>query len=353
MPYQLELLPRGHGQPLGQARLRTEPADFVVDEQLGFYPEGHGEHVFVHLNKTDLTTRDAARRLSSLAGVRESLVGYSGLKDRHARTSQWFSIQLPGTAAPDWSRLESEQISIIEAVRHPRKLRRSQHRANRFRLRLRDVLCDAPQLQERLESIAAQGVPNYFGPQRFGNAGDNVDAALRMFRSERPRRGALRGILISAARSYLFNEVLSQRVTADSWARLLPGDVLLHVEEDRLLGERELEEPLDTAYRCGRIDASAMLWGLGDLRSSGSVREIESDIASRHAEIVRGLEAAGLKQQRRGLRLFPREFEWSLDGDVLELGFELAPGGYATSVVRELVDAIEPGIDRPNGRDHD
>lgn len=342
--YCFDDLPKAHGEPLGSAVLRSSPEDFIVDELLGFQPDGAGEHVFLRVCKRELTTRDVAKRLACFADVRELAVGFSGMKDRRARTTQWFSVQMPGRGALDWSTLNCEELQILDVARHSRKLRRAQHRANRFRLTLRGLDCDEARIGERLARIAALGVPNYFGPQRFGNAGDNVVQALIMFRGKRLRRGPLRGILISAARSFLFNEVLAERVRAGSWCRIESGDVLLHRDSDRLVGEGEMDHgTIDRHYRSGQVDATGALWGRGELISAGAVKRVESDVAERYREIADGLEQAGLSQQRRNLRLLADGLEWGYRGSDLALAFDLPVGGYATSLVREIARTIEDG----------
>ncbi|MDX1606890.1 MAG: tRNA pseudouridine(13) synthase TruD, partial [Candidatus Competibacterales bacterium] len=185
MPDPVAALPRALGDPPVRGRYRVEPEDFQVHEQLGFAPSGAGEHVLLRVVKRDLDTERVARALARHAGVRASAVGYAGLKDRRAVAEQWFSVQLPGREAPDWDGLELPGVEVLEQHRHDRKLRRGALAGNRFRLVLRSLEGDPGELQQRWQRILSRGVPNYFGPQRFGRDGANLDRALALFARER------------------------------------------------------------------------------------------------------------------------------------------------------------------------
>ncbi len=191
--------------------LRAAPEDFFVDEDLGFAADGLGEHVFVRLEKRGANTDFVAKELARFAGVRPDAVSYAGMKDRHAVTRQTFSIHLPGKADPDWSALLHAEFRVLEAVRHSRKLQRGALKGNRFRIVLRDVQGDSDAAGKVVEAICAQGVPNYFGEQRFGREAANVGKAHVMFKGKRVQRHE-RSLLLSAARSHLFNAVLAERV---------------------------------------------------------------------------------------------------------------------------------------------
>lgn len=332
-------LPYAFGEPLATGSLRERVADFVVDELLDLKLAGEGEHAYLQIKKTDINTRDVVHKLGRLAGVRERSIGYSGLKDRHAIATQWFSVHLPGKPDPDWQSLLDTKIELLQVARHTRKLRRAEHRANRFSLTIRGIAtAEHAEIVERLTVIGSHGVPNYFGEQRFGNAGDNVYQALRMFQGERKvAKGWLRNMLLASARSFIFNEVVGARVQRGDWHQLIEGDVMIIPGEDRLLGDEELNCSLVDAHAQGLIDSSAILWGRGELRTSGVARKIEEDVVGRYAELAAGLEAAGLSQQRRPMRLRPAGLEWQVNEDNLVLTFELPVGAYATSLVREVV----------------
>ncbi|MDM3870290.1 tRNA pseudouridine(13) synthase TruD [Porticoccus sp. W117] len=324
--------PFAHGGPLGSAGFRTEPEDFVVDEALGFEPCGDGEHLLLHLRKRNQNTRWLAQQLADIAGLRPMDVGYCGLKDRRAVTSQWFSLYLPKQEL-DMARVHAiEGVDVLASDRHNRKLRRGDHAGNHFEIRLQAITGDRQQLQQRLEQIAEQGVPNYFGEQRFGHHGNNLREFEKRFvgqsgdaRANQRRRGRRPGgdggIVLSAGRSYLFNRVLAQRVEQGNWYSTLPGE---------------------------EIPTGAM-WGRGRSSAPEAVRQLEQMVVQALPGWCDALEHSGLGQERRPLQLLPDRFEWRFDGEDLLLQFSLPPGAYATAVIRELTTvstdrdrAVEP-----------
>ena len=225
---EFELLgPLAYGEPLGSAVLKATAEDFQVDEVLDIPLSGDGEHLWLWVEKRGLNTEEAARRIAKAAGVPLRTVSYAGLKDRQALTRQWFSVQLPGKADPDLSAAENDTLKILKTSRHKRKLQRGAHAANGFTLRLTQLNADKEALQQRLELISQQGVPNYFGSQRFGWQGGNVgEARDYAARKALPEQRNVRSRLLSTARSYLFNQVLAARVADSSWQRAQVGDLL-------------------------------------------------------------------------------------------------------------------------------
>ena len=334
-------LPWAHGGPPLQARFKLEPEDFVVDELLGFEPTGAGEHAFLRIEKRGANTAWIAGRLARIAGVAPVAVGYAGLKDRHAVARQHFTVHLGQRAEPDWSALAADGARVLLATRHQRKLPRGALAGNRFRILLRDVTGDAAAAASRLDAIAARGVPNYFGEQRFGRDGGNVAAARAMFAGRRVDR-AQRSLLLSAARSRLFNAVLAQRVLDGCWDEAIAGDVFQLDGRGSVFGPEPLDAALQQRVAAGEIHPTGPLWGAGPLRSAGAAAQREQAVAVAEPAIAAGLEAAGLRQERRALRLRVHAFghAW-LAPDRLELGFELPPGTYATVVLRELARLVE------------
>jgi len=330
--------PHAHGGPVARGRLRAEPADFRVEELLGFEPDGHGEHAFLWVEKTGANTDWVARRLAQVAGVAPMAVGYAGLKDRHAVTRQVFTVQLAGRADPDWNALGIEGVKVLSVARHSRKLRRGAHRGNRFVIRLRDVEGDAGAIAARLETIAARGVPNYFGEQRFGRDGGNVALAETLFAGRRLAREQ-RGIALSAARSTVFNAVLARRVADASWDRPLEGEVWMLDGTHAIFGPEPWTDALAQRLAALDIHPSGPMWGLGELRSAGVVAALERAVARDHAGLAAGLEQAGLSQERRALRLRVRDLRHAwIEAGMLELAFALDSGAFATGMLRELVD---------------
>jgi len=330
--------PRAHGLPPAHGMLRAEPEDFQVEEELGFAPSGAGEHLLLKVRKRNANTAWVARELARIAGCAAAQVGYAGLKDRRALAVQWFSVPRP-RAAVDWLRVEREDFEVLEAHPHTRKLPRGALSGNHFAVRVRATAGDgtslAARIAPRLAQIARAGVPNYFGPQRFGRDGANL--ARSGASSLGTLRGAERGFVLSAARSVVFNAVLAARVLDGSWNRLLSGDLA------NLAGRGSVfpvEQP-DTmlASRCERLEIhpSGPLWGEGEPASRGGVLELESHVAARFPAQCRLCAGAGMRQERRSLRLEVPELSCTSEAQAVRLNFRLGRGGFATAVLRELV----------------
>ena len=339
---ELELLgPQAHGPVCGQAVLKATAEDFQVDEVLDIELSGQGEHLWLWVEKRGLNTEEAARRLACAAAVPQRAISYAGLKDRQALTRQWFSLHLPGKADPDLSGAEGHSLSILKTVRHSRKLQRGAHEANGFTLRLKQLKADPAVLEERLQLIKQQGVPNYFGLQRFGHQGGNLQEALRFAeRGEFPEQRNLRSRVLSAARSYLFNRALAQRVAAGNWNKAEVGDLLAFTDSRSffMAGEAECVDP-----RLAILDLhpTGPLWGEGDSPAAGSAHTQEQRLAGEHAALANWLASAGMKQERRILRLPIGKLAWHYpEPDVLQLAFVLPAGCFATVVVRELLDLL-------------
>ena len=338
-------LPRTHGASVLSAAIRTTPEDFRVEELDGFEASGSGEHLLLTVEKRGMTTAFAASRIAQWAGVDEPAIGYAGLKDRHALTRQRFSVHLPRRNNPDPATLDCDGFRVLKHEWHARKLPRGALAGNRFELVLRDIQGERDGIEARLHTIAERGVPNYFGEQRFGRAGDNVANALAMFAGRRMRREQ-RSLLLSAARSELFNRVLAVRVEDECWDRGLEGEVWMLDGSRSVFGPETWSESLAARLAAFDIHPSAPLWGRGDLRSSGRMRDLELTALDSTGSLAlrAGLEAAGLKQERRATRLRPGKLSWEwLDSASLRLAFALPAGTYATTVMAELGELTDAG----------
>lgn len=303
------------GQPLKTAIFRQEPEDFIVDELLAEPLSGEGEHLWLHIKKRGENTDWVNKKIANYFSVRNMDVGYGGKKDRHAVTSQWFSVYLPGQAHDfDWQTFNAMaqlDAELLGASSHTKKFKKGEHLANRFEIRLRNVELDEA-LIERLVFIKEHGVPNYFGEQRFGRGAANLEKADRWAKDPRSVKDRnLKGILMSSARSYLFNKVLSERVSLGNWQQVLPGDT--HPE------------------------ASGPLWGRGRSLVSEETLSLEEGVLAPFDSWSAALENVGLSQERRPLCLRPEGFSWRADGGDVVLNFILGTGQYATSILRELV----------------
>jgi tRNA pseudouridine13 synthase len=329
--------PRAHGVPVVSGRLRTESADFRVDEELGFDPSGDGEHDLLHVEKTDANTSWVASRLAAFATVRDVDVGYCGLKDRHAVTTQYFSVRRPTRAGTDWTGFRAEGVRILGHARHHRKLKTGSHAANRFAIVLRgpDLARQTDALAARWAQVTAQGVPNYFGEQRFGRDGGNLVLASDVFGGRRVRRAQL-GLAYSAARAFLFNHILAARVMDGSWNRLLAGD-LANLDGSGSVFAVDDVTP-DLARRCGDFDLhpSGTLWGEGAPLSRLIAAAIEEDAIAGDADFATGLERARVEAGSRPLRVRPSTASMAVETESARFEFRLPPGSFATAVLREV-----------------
>ena len=338
---QFDQFARAHPALDIKAGFKQAPEDFVVDEQLSFEPCGEGEHAWLRVRKRDSNTDWVAARLADHAGVKKSAVGYAGLKDRFAVTTQWFSVHLPGREDVDWAGLQVDGVEVLKAMRHRKKLQRGALRRNRFAIRLRDIepAGDASfsQLGARCALIRQHGVPNYFGEQRFGHERRNLADAEALFQQPRRRMPRhKRGLLLSAARSWMFNAILSERVIAGTWNRGIPGDVFMLDGRSACFRDDGSD---DTGARIerGEIHPTAVLWGEGESMATQACAAVESDVVDRFPLFRQGLIDTGVARQRRALRLMVRDIECRREGSDLLLTFSLQAGGYATMVLREII----------------
>lgn len=335
------ILPPAHGGPLGRGEIKRHPEDFQVTESMPVTLEGEGEHLWLHIEKTGWNTEAVALWLAGQAGVHRLAVGYSGLKDKHAITRQWFSVQLPGKADPALS--WPAGLKLIEANRHRRKLNRGTHRANRFVIRVRDVTGDGTQLEDRLTAIADLGVPNYVGQQRFGREQKNLYRGRDwLLGGEAPRKRALRSLWLSAVRSDLFNRVLAARVEQSVWDRLLPGDILQPAGSRGLFAADEEPQAAQRLHD-GSVHPTAPMPGVPGMASSGACRQLETAALAEQGALIDRLAALGVAEHRRATRLVAQDLRWHWEpskeggGRHLILAFDLPTGAFATTVLAELL----------------
>lgn len=330
--------PYAYGGPSGTGKIRTESKDFVVNEMLSFEPAGEGEHVFLLIEKTGENTEFVARRLARIACVRSRDIGYAGLKDRHALTTQWFSVWLPGKQERSWSELESDGIRVLDQVRHARKLKRGAISGNRFELTIREWQGDEKLLEVQLNRIKNGGVPNYYGEQRFGHDGQNITKALALFEGTKFKREQ-KSLYLSAARSFLFNQILAERVRRNTWNRPLLGDVFIFDGSRGFFKSDRLDSELIARVEAGVIHPSASLCGKGPSEASGEVLALEIAVNERYPLLANGLINFGLESARRGLRMNVSDLSWHfIERDRLQLTFTLPAGSYATAFIREIIE---------------
>jgi len=337
---------RANGPVTASARIRSVPEDFRVQEVLGFAADGEGPHLMLTVEKRGANTHWVAGQLARHAGIAAREVGYAGLKDRHAVTVQCFTLNIDRKPEPDWSALPTDEFKVLKSERHRRKLKTGALEGNRFRLVLRDLSSPISTLLPRLESIKTRGVPNYFGVQRFGRGAANIEKAEAALSGRlRIHDRRLFSLLLSTARSLIFNDVLATRVQAGNWDRLLDGEVMMLDGSHSVFRADAADVELQRRLAAGDVHPTGPLWGRGEPMTAGEVRALEAEAAARHPELTTGLVKVGVEMARRSLRLAVKDFAWQVASEGLILEFFLPAGAYATAVLRELIDMDEASLD--------
>ncbi|MDM7861665.1 tRNA pseudouridine(13) synthase TruD [Alteromonas sp. ASW11-36] len=338
-----------HGSPLGRGRFKQHASDFIVTEHLGYTPTGEGEHIYVWLEKQELNTAFVAEQLAKFCNVPLRAVTYAGRKDKFALTQQWFGVHLPGKTDPDWQQFSLDGARIMYTVRHNKKLRTGNLKGNQFTIRLRAV-SDSDDIARRLEQVAEQGAPNYYAEQRFGvrrdaegrlNVGGNLMLAERMLQGEAIRNRNKRSMAISALRSWLFNQMVSERIAAGYFNTVLHGDAL------QLSGSNSFfiasDDDLELAKRLasGDVSITAPLVGRDILPTTDAALAFEAACLNDYQDIVTCLAELGLKQERRAVMVKPAHLQYEFSDGDCRLQFELPAGCYATAVLREVLHIDE------------
>lgn len=316
------------------ADFKLRPEDFCVYEELGFELTGEGEHVFIQVEKKNLTTEALVSDICRQISLSKRDIGFSGLKDKHALTTQWLSFPWP--IKIDLPVLSGQSWRVLQQTRHLRKLKRGVHKRNRFKITLRNVIGDVACIETRLQLIAKQGVPNYFAGQRFGYQGGNVGKAADLFNKKFKCKKFQKGLYYSAARSYLFNHILSRRVDSQSWDTGVEGDVFQLNGSHSLFGPEPITDNIIDRLKSKDIHPVGTLIGKGASGLGGLALKLEQEISHQYPELVNGLIHAQVKTAVRSLRIIPQELNYSFKGDTVQIEFALVTGAYATSVIHEL-----------------
>ena len=330
--------------PNSLAKIKSEPSDFRVSERLGFDCLGEGEHIWLNVTKTKMHTISVAKEIAKLAEIAVKHIGFSGMKDHRAITSQWFSVWLPGvkdSELPTWQMLNECNLQVNKVVRHNRKLKKGTHLANDFEIRLVDFSGDIGEFKSQINTLLTHGVPNYFGEQRFGFSGNNLNKAADWFeKGYKIKEQNTRSLLLSSARSWLFNVVLSKRLENKDWLTVYDNEPLnLSGSKSYFISENKMEDQ----QRIIDIDVNTTgpLWGKGIDKTllTSSLRTLEEQVLAEYPVFLEGLEQAGLSYGRRSLRFFPQNLVWNVNDDCITLKFSLSRGQFATAFLRELVSA--------------
>lgn len=338
----VEDLAYAHEPPQGYAKFKSSAADFIVRETLSFEPEGEGTHAYLYIEKINTNTEWLARQLARFVGVEAKEIGYAGLKDRNAVTSQWFSINLEISNEPDWDEFQLEGVKILKKTLHRKKLKRGAIKHNDFEIVLRNIeQTTKDKLKKAASKIQAAGVPNYFAQQRFGHDYNNLTRGAQWFNGAiKIKKRADKSMILSAARSMIFNQMLSQRIQQKGWDKLINGDIMMLSGTHSIFPAAEIDDVLQQRFHQGDIHPTAALWGRGRLTGENDLLILEQGVADTLAQWCAGLENQGLKQERRAARLFPENLSIQFAEDSLEkvtLTFSLPTGTYATAVLREII----------------
>jgi tRNA pseudouridine13 synthase len=340
--------PRAHGAPLARGTLRTDPEDFIVEEDLGFTASGAGQHVLLKVRKRNANTQWVARELAKLCGCHPRDIGYAGLKDRRAIAVQWFTVPKSQLSLEAWREARHPEFDVLEAAEHSRKLPRGALAGNRFIIRIRAIDISDAELTARTAEISRRGVPNYFGPQRFGHNGANLARIADGLRALRPQE---RGFVLSAARSLVFNAVLAARVRDGSWDHLEAGDIANLDGRGSIFPVDAIDPTLTDRTAQLDIHPTGPLWGRGVPATKQRVADLETRIAADFPQPCALTADAGMDQERRALRLAVRELTWQRepDANAIVVRFRLTRGSFATTVLRELIDADALGDEDQEG----
>jgi tRNA pseudouridine13 synthase len=329
-----------HGKPEGTGLIKANPEDFVVIEDLGFGPDGDGEHLLLRILKKGCNTRFVADALAKFLKVHAREVSFAGQKDKHAVTEQWFCVRLPGKGMPDMSAFQLEGCEVLEYARHRRKLRLGALKGNNFTLVLREV-SGREELETRLNAILRDGVPNYFGSQRFGLGGNNLNQARRWAQTNAPIRDRnKRSFYLSAARSALFNQIVSLRLKKPDFNQVVDGDALqLAGRGSWFVATAEELPELQQRVDGGELLITAPLPGDGAWGTQNGALEFERLCVEQETDLQALLVRERVEAARRAMLVKPEELRWNWWDDVtVEVSFRLPAGSFATSVVRELMN---------------
>lgn len=325
------------GAPQATGNIRSTPEEFFVEEIPRVLPEGEGNHLWLWVEKRSANTDWVASELARVITCAARDVGYAGLKDRHAITRQWFSVPVTKTTLQSLEEADIEGVKILETRPHTRKLKRGTLDGNRFQLKIRQFAGDTGQTVRRLEQIRACGVPNYFGPQRFGHGGQNVERGLHLLQKRARLARNKRSIYLSAIRSFLFNQVLAERVRRGDWNRIIDGDLAMLDGTQSIFPCDNPDSDIEDRVKRLDIHPTGPMPGEKGTQPTGSAMQMEQVALQNWPQLVEVLQAQRVQTSRRALRLIPAGLEWSIEDDGLVLAFSLPPGTYATTVLREIL----------------
>jgi len=334
-------------------RIRVRPEDFEVEEVASYLPSGEGEHLYLWIEKREVAPEYFARTIAQRLHVPVGAVGMAGLKDRHAITRQWVSV--PITAEPRLNHIDGDGIRLLKHDRHINKLKPGHLRGNRFIIRIRGADAKkAEALATIIERIRTVGLPNYYGPQRFGRDGSTLDLGFRCLAGTQSRR--IRPFQykfsLSAVQSLLFNDYLGRRLTDGLMRTVLPGDVMSKRDTGGLF------VVTDVAAEQARFDAGETvmcgpMFGKRTFAADGLAAEREAAVLAANNITIQAFDGFGklMSGTRRHNLIFLTDLTTKWDAEGLLLSFTLPAGCYATVLLREVMKSRVENDEEPPDED--
>ena len=336
--------------------IKRTPDDFLVEEVPLYEASGEGEHVYLLIEKRDVTGSELGRHIRETVGVGSRDIGMAGLKDRRAVTRQW--VSLPISCADKIPAIETDLIKILDQRLHTNKLRSGHLKGNRFHIKVRDTHNDAALAdvlraawEPAIEALRTTGLPNYFGEQRFGNYGDTAVTGMALLlpdafpKTQTPRSHHARRFTLSAVQSAIFNSVLAKRITAGTFTTVLDGDIA-RLDKSHAIFTVESADIEQIRYEMHDIVMTGPMWGIKMPKALGETGKIEEatlaefGLQDRHFIKYRKL----VPGTRRPLRIVPQDLKVEVSEDSCEFSFFLPAGSYATVLLREFMNSWTYGI---------
>lgn len=351
--------------PIASCFYKKHPSHFIVTEQIDAITEyKDGEHLWLWIEKVNVNTEFVVRLLSKWAKVSTRDIGYSGLKDRHAQTYQWFSIHLPKRhqkSSEDFNQWvkslinDNERICVLKSIFCQKKLSKGTHKKNHFDIILTDIKIQSDidlkqAVDKRLHLIKSLGVPNYFGEQRVNES--NTKKATALFNHPKKMARLIKtknrlsfdtAFLLSVAKSVIFNAIVDERVANGAWHTPVDGDVF-NLNGTGSLFTAPIDDNIRQRMQMGDIHPTAPLIGVTNkLSATQTALEIEQKVLScpNFACLTEGATALSAYSSRRPVRVMVEDLNhlW-LDDDALKLNFTLPKGSFATTVLHQMVSVL-------------
>lgn len=324
--------------------IKSSPEDFIVEEIPLYEPVGHGEHLFLRIRKRRLSTEELLTHIENTLNLDRTEIGVAGQKDKYALTTQ--TLSLPIRFEKEILKLECDDIQILNACPHTNKLKTGHLSGNHFTTVVRTASANALKKAKNIADLLFQtGFPNYFGQQRFGRDGANVKRGLELLKGQlKPsripyrRRKYLLRLYISAVQSELFNLALTHRILQGLFSTVIDGDVMKKTDTGGLFVTTDAKRE-QIRFEQQEIDITGPIFGHKMTNAAGKPQEFETSLLSNHC-----LDATSLKRfpklstgTRRPFHIFPRNWRLQQCSEGIQLSFTLAPGQYATTVLREFI----------------